>query len=538
MKDFTPKGYLAFVLHAHLPFVRHPEYEDFLEEDWLYEAITETYIPLLTHYEELIEDGIDFRITMTITPPLISMLTDELLQSRYIRHIERLIELARKEVERTRWMKDFNKIAKMYLRKFEHCRYMFVEKHNRNLISGFKAIQDAGKLEIITCGATHGFFPLMLPTNLQAVRAQVKVAMQIHTKHFGKPPSGIWLPECGFVDGVDKILRENGIRYFFVDAHGILLAHPRPRYGVFAPIFAPQTGVAAFGRDLESSKSVWSSDEGYPGDYNYREFYRDVGFDLEFEYIQKYIHESGLRKNTGIKYYKITGSGSLDDKESYNPQIALEKASEHAGNFVFNRERQIEHLASLMQRQPPIIISPYDAELFGHWWYEGPDWLNYVLRKISCDSKTIKLITPKEFLDMYPTQQVATPTFSSWGHKGYAEVWLEKSNDWIYRHLHKAADRMVELANTYGDAYGDLERALNQAARELLLAQSSDWAFIIKTGTMVEYAIKRTKDYVSRFTKIYHQIRGNRLDMNWLSEIEYKDNIFPDIDFRVYRTLP
>ena len=530
-KDY--KGYLAFVLHAHLPYVRHPEYDDFLEEDWFYEAITETYIPLLQVFEKLIEDKIDFRITMSLTPPLISMFVDHLLQDRYIQHINKLCDLADKEVERTRWMPAFNKTAIMYRDKLHYCRWAFTEKYKRNLVNGFKAIQDAGKLEIITCGATHGFLPLM-EVNPIAARAQVMVAREMHKRHLGRVPRGIWLPECGYKPGHEKFLKEAGIRYFFTDAHGVLFGSPRPKYGVFAPVYT-KSKVAAFGRDLESSKAVWSAEEGYPGDYNYREFYRDIGYDLEYDYIRPYIHESGMRKNVGLKYYKITGEVELRDKAPYDPDVARETAASHAGNFVFNRELQIQHLNGVMKGRKPILVCPYDAELYGHWWYEGPQWLDYVIRKVSCDSKTVKLTTCSEYLEENPKNQVSTPSYSSWGYKGYAEVWLEGSNDWIYRHLHKAADRMVELATDYPDADGTLRRALNQAARELLLAQSSDWAFIMKTGTMVEYAVKRTKDHVSRFNRIYHDIRNCCLDEGWLGEVERRDNLFPDVNYELYR---
>jgi len=524
------KGFLCLVLHAHLPFVRHPEYEDFLEEDWLYEAITETYIPILDMMNGLLRDGVDFRLTMSLTPPLVAMLQDELLQQRYVRHLERLIELSEKEIVRTQFMPEFHALAHMYLRKFRRCREVFVDQYHRNLVTGFRAVQDTGKLEIVTCGATHGFMPLM-EINRNAVRAQVTVARQSYEQAFGRNPRGIWNGECGYFPGLDEELARNQIRFFFVDTHGILHADKRPMYGVFAPLYCP-TGVAAFGRDVESSKSVWSAEEGYPGDYNYREFYRDIGFDLDFDYIRPYIHESGLRINTGIKYYRITGRTA--HKEPYNEQRALQVAASHAGNFMFNREKQVEFLASLMDRKP-IVVSPYDAELFGHWWYEGPEFLNYLFRKIHHDQNTLDLCTPSEYLEMYPRNQVATPSMSSWGHKGYAEVWLEGSNDWIYRHLHKAADRMVELANANRHEGDPLRvRALNQCAREVLLAQSSDWAFIMKTRTMVEYAVKRTKDHITRFTDLYFMIRENRIDPGYLGDLEWKDNIFPNIDFRVY----
>ncbi len=523
------KGYLALVLHAHLPYVHHPEFPDFLEEDWLYEAITETYIPLLRVFHNLTNDGINFRITISLSPPLVSMFKNDLLQRRYIQKIEHLIELAEKDVERTKWLPQFHEVALMYLEHFRYCRWFFVEKNRCDLSNSFKELEETGNLELITCGATHGFLPLML--NETAIKAQIKLAVDYHHQAFGKKPRGIWLPECGYQPGVDQFVQAQGLRFFFTDAHGILHASPRPKYGNFAPIYCP-SGVAVFGRDLESSKQVWSANEGYPGDYDYREFYRDIGFDLEYEYIKPYLPSSGVRVPLGIKYHRITGPTL--DKQPYNIWRAHEKAAIHAGNFMFNREKQIEYLNQIIDRKP-IIVSPYDAELFGHWWFEGPMWLDFLIRKITYDQQSIRLVTPSDYLEIYPKNQIATPSMSSWGYKGFNEVWLEGSNDWIYRHLHKIADRMVELAQSYPSADGDLKRALNQAARELLLLQSSDWAFIMKTGTMVEYAIKRTKNHINRFNTLYDQIKYNRIDSDYLHRLEERDDIFPNIDYKIYQ---
>lgn len=524
------KGYLCLVLHSHLPFVRHPEFHSFLEEDWLYEAITETYLPLIMVFDQLVSENIDFRITLAVSPPLISMLTDDLLKTRYAKHLDKLIELAHKEVERTAWMLEFQKLALMYLNRFIAVRDKY-RQYNGNLVTAFKKFQDLGKIEIITCGATHGYFPLM-DVCKESVKAQVRVAVSQYEKVFGRKPMGFWLPECGYQIDHDKILKEVGIKYFFVDSHGILHGTPRPKYGVFAPVYCKSSGVACFGRDMESSKQVWSSIEGYPGDYFYREFYRDIGFDLDFEYIKPYINPDGIRKNTGIKYFRITGENN--HKQPYDPQGAADKAAEHAGNFMFNREKQIEYLNKVLGRKP-IIISPYDAELFGHWWFEGTQWIDFLIRKIALDQQAIKMITPSEYLLENPKNQVISPSPSSWGWKGYSEVWLQGSNDWIYKHLHKASERMTELVRLYPHANGLLQRALKQALRELLLAQSSDWAFIIATGTHVSYAIKRHKDHILRFTKLYEDIQANNIDEAWLRDVESKDNIFPDIDYRVHK---
>lgn len=523
------KGSLAIVLHAHLPYVRHPEHEYFLEENWLFEAITDTYLPLLEMMDRLRGDGVEYRLTMTLTPTLVSMLEDPLLRGRYLRHLGRTIELAEKEIERTKGDAELNRLAHFYREKLARSRSSFEDIYPNGLAAAFRSHQDAGHLEIITCGATHGFLPLMAG-NEPARRAQIEIAVQHYRGVFGRSPRGIWLPECGYDTGVDSILADHGLRFFITETHGILNSRPRPRFGVFAPIACPSR-VVAFGRDPESSRQVWSAEVGYPGDPWYREYYRDVGFDLDFDYVRPYIHPDGIRIGTGIKYHRITGSGV--QRELYDPERARERADVHAGNFVFNRVAQIDHLRRAMSREP-VVVAPYDAELFGHWWYEGPIFLEYVLRKSIYDQDSYRLTTLSEYLERNPEVQIATPSPSSWGDKGYSEVWLNEKNDWIYFHLHSAAGRMVELARENPEPDALTRRALDQCARELLLAQSSDWAFIMNSGKMTPYAHKRTVDHVDRFNRIHDQVRGCCVDESMLIEVERRDMIFPDIDYRVY----
>jgi len=527
------KGYLAIVLHAHLPFVRHPEFDDFLEEDWLFEAITETYIPLIEMLDGLERDKVDYKLTISLSPTLMAMLMDEHLQTKYLKHLDNLIELSEKEIDRTKWEPQFNRLAHMYNDMFKRARYVFADQYKRNIVLAFKHFQETGNLEVITCCATHGYLPLMEVERQASVRAQVKVAADFYQKIFGKKPNGIWLPECGYNPGDDEIVKKEGIKYFLTDTHGILFGTPRPRFGVFSPYMC-RSGVAAFGRDTETSKAVWSAVEGYPGDFNYRDFYRDIGFDLDYDYIRPYINSDGVRINTGIKYYKITGN--TNTKYPYDPDVAKSRAADQAGNFMFNREKQVEYLGGQMADRLPVIVAPYDAELFGHWWYEGPQWLDFLIRKTCYDQKTLALTTPGQYLKKYKNYQVLQPAFSSWGWKGYSEVWLEGSNDWVYRHLHKMVERMVEVANTNRNAKGLLARALNQMARELLLAQSSDWAFIMKTGSHVPYAVERFRGHAENFDELYNDVKNGTLEEEYIKKLEDKNNIFQDIDFSVYCT--
>lgn len=524
------KGYLSLVLHAHLPFVRHPEYEQFLEERWFFEALSETYIPLLEMFEGLAKDGVDFAFTLNLSPSLCNMINDELLKQRYVNYLDKMVELCEKEIERNRFNPDFYKVALMYYYRFTRTRAKFLNAYQRDLLSEFKKYQEKGCLEIITCAATHGFLPL-LGINKEAARAQIRAGVNSYRKFFSVSPKGIWLPECAYYEGVDQFLKEEGIKYFLLETHGVLFGRPRPKFGIYSPYYTKHK-VAVFGRDPESSKSVWSSIEGYPGDYNYREYYRDIGFDLDYDYIKPYISSCGTRIFTGIKYYRITGLSPY--KEPYSPELATEKAASHAANFMFNREKQVEYLQSILGRQP-IIVAPYDAELFGHWWFEGVQWLNFLIRKIRYDQNNIKLITPTGYLKAYPKNQVITPAASSWGWKGYYEVWLNGSNDWIYPHLHRAQEKMIEAVKKHAGS-GDIKgRILNQMARELLLAEGSDWAFMMKTGSFSEYASKRTVTHLERFYLLRNYLDKGSYNFEVIEDIEKKDNIFPELTYSIYQ---
>ncbi|MGI6096863.1 MAG: glycoside hydrolase family 57 protein [Dethiobacteria bacterium] len=527
------EGYLSLILHGHLPYVRHPEHEYSLEEKWYYEAVLECYIPILIAMERLERDEVDYALTFSLSPTLLSLMEDRLIQERCGRYIQRLHELAEKEVQRTAGDPIFAPVAQMYRQRLQEGDHFFNVRYERCLTEAFRERAESGHVELITSCATHGYLPL-LAQQKESVYAQVAQAVEYFASLFGQPPRGIWLPECAYQPGIEETLGEFGIQYFITATHGVLYAAPRPKYGVYSPILT-NNGIAVFGRDPETTTQVWSKNEGYPGDYYYREFYRDIGYDLDFEYIKDYLHPPGMRGDTGLKYHRITG-GRLEDKEPYIPERAREKAAEHAGNFMFNREKQVEYLSTVMDR-PPIIVAPYDAELFGHWWYEGPEWLEFLCRKIHFDQQQLQMITPGEYLDLRYPLQVCTPCASSWGNKGYHEVWLNSANDWLWRHLHHAAEQMIRLATDYPEAEGLLEAALNQAARELLLAQSSDWPFIMTAKTMDQYARRRAVDHLLRFRKLEKEIRRGEIDAHWLAKLQAADNIFPYLDYRLFQRL-
>jgi 1,4-alpha-glucan branching enzyme len=520
-------SYLVLLLHAHLPYVHHPEDDQFLEEKWLFEAISETYLPLLRMMDALERDQVPFKLALSMSPTLTTMLRDELLQQRYVNHLRLMLELADREIRRTRDDATFGPLARMYQTLYENNLRDFTEKYENDITRGFDYYYKRGKLEILATAATHAFLPLYMQ-HPPAVRAQVQVGIADNARVFGKSPRGFWLPECGYAPGLEHYLADHGIEYFFVATHGLVFAEERPTSGVYEPIVC-SNGLAAFGRDHVTTNAVWSAEDGYPSDISYRDFYRDIGHDLPFDYIGPFLPENSIRINTGFKYYAVTGK--TDHKLPYVPEAARRKAAEHAENFVYKLTERVNRLRELMET-PPVVSCPFDAELFGHWWFEGPMWLESLIRGIA-ESEVIELTTPSEYLRNVPDHQPGQPALSSWGNKGYSEVWLDGSNDWIYRHTHKAIERMCELVERFPDESGLKKRALNQAAREVLLSQASDWPFIMRAGTAVPYAVSRVKDHIANVAHVYEALSRGTIGTEWLTRVERQHDIFPEIDYRV-----
>ncbi len=524
-----PSGCLSLILHAHLPFVRHPEHAEFLEESWLFEAISGTYLPLLDALHGLADEGVPFRIAMSITPTLGHMLGDALLRARYGQHLERLIAIAENEVRRTGSDAEGQRAARFFLQRLGRVREWWEHRWERDIVSAFRALQDRGHLEIIACAATHGYLPLM--AREESVRAQIATGVEAHRAMFGCAPRGIWLPECAWRPGVDRILAENGIRWCVLDSHGIMLGTPRPQRAIFAPVFTP-AGVAAFGRERESARQVWSAAEGYPGDPWYRDFYRDAGWDMPEDDVRRFFTD-GQRRFTGLKMHRVTGS---EPKQPYDRAAALGRVSEHARHFLAARIGQLRSVDSVMP-VPPVVVCPFDAELFGHWWFEGPEWLAAVLRGAADSAAAIRLITPGDYLAENDTHQIVAPAQTSWGDAGFHAVWLDPSNAWIYPALHGAEEKMVSAARHFSSGAPVTEtdeRRLRQLARELLLAQSSDWAFLIRSGTAREYATRRTRDHLGRFARLHAQLHSGPAETALLEYCENCDNIFPRLNWRTY----
>ena len=531
----SSRGSMMFLLHAHLPYVNHPEDSAFLEENWFFEAVVETYVPIISVLERLASEGIRPGVTISISPTLGAMLENEALEDKLGLYVESRLELIEKELERAQDDPALLKTVRLYQKLYSDAAAL-MHKYSGDLITPLKALQYAGQIEIITTSATHALLPLL--ARPEAVRAQLAAAAEDYEDRFNRKPSGFWLPECAYEPRLNSYLKLSGFNYTFTESHAVDSVPGQAPNGVYSP-YRTANGVGLFARDADSSREVWSSKTGYPGDPAYREFYRDLGYDGDYEYVRPYLGSDGIRRPLGLKYHRITGPGDdLSAKEYYDPEAALARVEAHASDFLAKRMKQTDDFhASRGSR--PLIVSCYDAELFGHWWFEGPAFLEAVIRKIRVERLPLQFVTPSEYLNSCQEPQEITPGISSWGESGYFDPWVNATNDFIYPAVYAATDKMIETANRFRnqDLSSLSARALNQAARETLLSQSSDWAFLLYIGSHAEYAKGRLEAHAANAVKLLSEVIEKKVDEQALSVLEQQNSVFPRLDFRVFASV-
>lgn len=521
----SPIGYLALVLHAHLPFVRHPEQPRPLEEHWLFEAITDCYLPLYQVLREAAGRGSPFRLTLSLSPTLLAMLGDPLLRSRYRDYLGRRIRLCEREAARGA-DREHRALASLYRQRTEALAALYQDELGEDLIGAWAGLAAAGTLELMTTAATHGYLPL-LRSEPAAVRAQLRVARDAFAEALGAEPLGLWLPECGYYPGLEGEVLAAGYRWIIVDAEALGPAERRPVLGPSTCLAV--AGLGVFGRDGASAREVWSRDQGYPGHPLYREYHRDLGFEGDGERLADFLPPGVAAAPTGLKYHRVTGQDG--DKAPYDPEAALGQAARDGRSFVARRRR---HLAALASREPPpILVAPYDAELFGHWWYEGPTFLAAVIRAVDA-APEIAALTPSDYLARWGATGGRRPAASSWGEAGHNATWLRPETGWVHLELHQAASVLKGLVRRYPPAPGDpwTQRVLRQAGRSLLLAQASDWTFHLGRGGGAAYAEARLRDQLARFRFLSSAVGAAAHEPRRLAALEAMDNLFPRLDLR------
>lgn len=526
-------GKILFLMHAHLPYVHHPDYSRFFEENWLFEAIAETYLPLVQAMHRLLEKGVPGTLNLSVSAPLIEMLSDESLKEKFSEHLKKQLELIQKEV-RLNEGKPQETLSKFYLNRQKSLIETWERRISRDLLGAFLELEKAGKLNLLTCVGTHPFLPAY-QSDPESIRLQLDITVRCFERAFGRKPQGVWLPECGYFPGLDRYLAEFGLHYFFVETHGALLASPPPKYGVFTPLRTMQ-GLYCMGREQKSSMEVWSRKTGYPGHPEYREFFKDIAQERPRDYLGEYFFAGDTPIDTGFKYNRITGS---EKKELYRPWNAMHLARDHAHLFVVNRETTISELLVNMDGNKACMLCPYDAELFGHWWFEGPLFLETML-ECAASSNVIEFAAADQVMTTSADSQAHEPAFSSWGEGGFGSVWINGETDKYYpqsyrlramiQHLKSIQER---LAGTNKKNVRLLSRYIKQMERELMLFQSSDWAFMIHNHSAEGYARRRLDEHYNNGHSLFAEAckvvlkNSDKLPANSvLPELEKNDCIF------------
>lgn len=543
-------GAFSFVLHSHLPYARQAGRWPHGEE-WLHEAAAETYIPLLNALNELADDGVPARLTLTLTPILVEQLADDDVRRNFLDYLDQKILAAEQDIPRFEQQIDphMAHLAGFYRDWYGEVRRSYVERYQGDLVGAFRRLQDQGVLEIATCAATHGYLPLL--DRDESIALQLKTAVESYKRHFGRPPRCIWLPECAYRPayvaedgrerpGLETMLERYDLKLFFTETHmiegglpvGIAAGEvigpygavtrrylvpfsevaPAQRATTYLPYLVNTSDVAVLGRNNRSGLQVWSAEWGYPGDFDYREFHKKDGV-------------------SGMQYWRVTGARvDLGDKDAYHPDWAAWKVGEHSRHFAY----LVAELLNSFQTETGtygIVSANYDTELFGHWWFEGVEWIREVLRELAA-SPTVELTTASAYLDAHPPQVAINLPEGSWGAGGNHFVWDNAETRWIWPIIHAAEHRMAAAVTAHRKASGGERTLLNQAARELLLLQSSDWPFLVTTGQAKEYAIQRFVQHVERFQALLDSLDRGQPDLDLTAELWEKDKIFPDIDYR------
>jgi len=525
----------------------------------IHEALAETYVPLLNALFDLKHEGIEPRLTIGLTPILLEQIADRDMQEHFELYLEEEIEVAKADASRfdasgEQRLKD---LADFQVRWYQAIKDSYEHRYSRDVVGAFRRLREDGNLDVITSAATHGYLPLL--DRDSSIHGQLTTGLEATRRHLGRAPYGIWLPECGYrpaffreLDGVasrkpgiEEFLADLNLLYFFTDTHvieggrmvGKAVGDVHGPYGglpkrdlvvkddgpepsertTLRPYYVQSTKVAVFGRDARTGTQVWSAKSGYPGEFRYREFHRKDS-------------------TSGMQYWRVTGADvELGDKDLYDPRAAFALTDVHADHFA----RLVDDIClqyHAEHQRPGLVVSAYDTELFGHWWFEGVEWLKGVLRRLAL-SERVGLTTANEYLEMYPPDDVLTLSESSWGAGGNHWTWLNPQTEWIWPLIHNAERRMEHLVAQNPTADGWRVKAMSQLARELVLLQSSDWPFLISTGQAKEYATGRFQQHLARFNHLAMIVESGHFgseEERFLEVTASLDNPFPTIDYRAF----
>ena len=570
-------GNYVLILHTHLPWVLHHGVAPH-GVDWLNEAVAECYIPLLNVFNDLNDKGIKPNVTLDISPVLCEQLEHPDFKKEFVIYCDKMMAAARRDREDfTNWGYDAHHIwlTTYWEDWFSARKDEFLNKYDSSIIKGLKDLQDDNAIEIMTCGATHGYLPLLGYD--KSVNLQIKAAVENYKKHFGREPRGCWLPECAYRPsyewhtyipvepfhskklrtGVEQILAAHGIKYFVTDEDIIKRINPlgvftddekqnfvsvnsdsyRHEMGNFdkSPLriynvsssYKTEYGTAAvYSRHGDISMQVWSGEAGYPGEPDYLDFHK------------KHV-------NSWLRYWRVTDSkADMMYKTLYHPDWTYDKADKQAMHFIHHVENTSNHYHHLTGKLST-VCTPFDTELFGHWWFEGPQFIKAVLKGLH-DSPYVHAVKASEQLMIVNPKEVVSIPEGSWGVNNNHDVWSNDENTWTWECIYNDELRLNNIFQKYPvDKLNPVQnRFALQALRELMLEQSSDWQFLIFTESARDYAEQRFTYHHSDFNRLCDMIEKYSDDSpilsddkKYLEETGKRNSIFPELKLQWWDDL-
>ena len=524
-------GNLVLTIVAHQGYIRHENGDEFaLQNEILFSAISQTYLPLLNLFHRLEDEGVDFKLAMVFSPSLCSLLSDDLIKGQYVRSLEKRILLGEAEVARLSGDSALLENARACLAKAKKDLSDFTEVYGQNLLAGFAYFAAKGNLELLaTCG-TYSFLP-HYGDMTEILSAQVEIGLYSHRHYFGSNPDGFFLPFMGYTPGIERILRSYGFRYTIVDIRSVLFSESAPENGIFTPVRCDLDSQNSLSR---ASLALFCQDSDSPDDiiaFSSNPVYKNQGKDAAFELPTECLLKSGFLSDSMARvpsYFRYWNKAD----GVYDAEAAMERLDSDAAAFLSAKEAKLSEAERLMGGKSPSLLCVFDARNIGQEWAEGVDWLEKVIRRSSDSGLSLSHLSPL-IVNQFALQKI-TPYPGAAQGNSYGEDLLDSTNGWMIRYTRKMSERMVDLSDRFPNETGLKVRLLNLGARELMLAQSGEWAKMIHDGEFPGYAAERFKESILSFMIVFDALGSNTVSTEWLTKIERERVIFPWMNFRVF----
>jgi len=511
---------IALTINCEKPFIRHIDDEHISQNNTLFNAISNTYLPLLNMFADLEAEGIPFKVNLILSPTLCEMLADPVIQQQYIEWLDKLISLGNAEVQKHSDNQAKKEVAEEILNKVIQNKRDFQEVLNQDILSKFAYYARRGNIELLGTTATSVFIPHYADIP-EVISAQIETGLQVHKKYFSLAPEGFYLPYLAYNPGIEFVLRSYGFSYTIIDTNSLLFAEPQPENGIFTPARC-YNSLAVFGSDNEKIKN-------YKSNPVYKNIEKDIGYEEDSEYLTEHLgSEFTERVITGYSYFQGDG------ETLYNSEIAKQEIEKDASDFLASKLQRLIKAEEAKPEQELSLVCTLNGDTLGVDWQEGISWLEEVLRQAFYSNDIEIDFLSNLIKDNHFSLQKVKPYFSSEEGTGYGENMLEKSNGWMLRYIRKASERMIDLTSRFKDDSGLKARSLNLAAKEILLAQSGDWPLMISEKTNPEYAEQRFKESVLAFTTVFDSLGSNSISTEWLTRMEKKHTLFPEMNYMVF----